>query len=159
MKIFNFHHILQPSRVTTRNHPQTSLTTTSNLKTQLYPSHYDKLHLLIYPSHHRPMKKKGGTAAGVPRSTGEAQSVTVSNGAPRDQVCRYSISSCPHLIEISVCESAFRTPNDYELEGIRGPRDASALWQPPFLTHTIFFSHCHPLALKFGAKGHTGWSY
>ncbi|RFU81772.1 zinc finger domain-containing, phd-finger [Trichoderma arundinaceum] len=32
-----------------------------------------------------PMKKKGGTAAGVPRSTGEAQSVTVSNGAPRDQ--------------------------------------------------------------------------
>jgi hypothetical protein len=33
------------------------------------------------------MKKKGGTAAGVPRSTGEAQSVAVSNGAPRDQVC------------------------------------------------------------------------
>lgn len=39
------------------------------------------------------MKKKGGTAAGVPRSTGEAQSVTVSNGAPRDQVCGHRISS------------------------------------------------------------------
>lgn len=33
----------------------------------------------------RPVKKKGGTAAGVPRSTGELSS-SVANGAPKDQV-------------------------------------------------------------------------
>lgn len=46
-----------------------------------------KLPLLKKKFHHRPMKKKGGTAAGVPRSTGETPSATTSNGAPRDQVC------------------------------------------------------------------------
>lgn len=38
------------------------------------------------------MKKKGGTAAGVPRSTGETPSATTSNGAPRDQVCDFNFS-------------------------------------------------------------------
>lgn len=48
------------------------------------------------------MKKKGGTAAGVPRSMGEAQSVTVSNGAPRDQVCDFGISSYL-LVRMRIC--------------------------------------------------------
>lgn len=66
------------------------------------------------------MKKKGGTAAGVPRSTGEAQSVTVSNGAPRDQVCGHRISSYSlggNIIKLPVSESTFRTAKvDFELE-------------------------------------------
>jgi hypothetical protein len=37
---------------------------------------------------HRPVKKKGGTAAGVPRSMGDAQSSAASaNAGAKDQVC------------------------------------------------------------------------
>ena len=54
-------------------------------------------------SHHRPVKKKGGTAAGVPRTVGEAQSATA--GASKDQVravqlCCFSLVISVHVIFI-----------------------------------------------------------
>ena len=56
---------------------------------------------------HRPVKKKGGTAAGVPRSVGEAQS-SAASGAAKDQVralsCDVSlfIKSIPNFPSISL---------------------------------------------------------
>ncbi|UKZ54927.1 hypothetical protein TrVGV298_008741 [Trichoderma virens] len=58
-----------------------------------------------------PMKKKGGTAAGVPRSTGEAQSVTVSNGAPRDQGSDNDeyCSACGNTGDVVCCDGCPRS--------------------------------------------------
>ncbi|KAH6610347.1 hypothetical protein Trco_000367 [Trichoderma cornu-damae] len=58
-----------------------------------------------------PMKKKGGTAAGVPRSTGEAQSVTVSNGAPKDQGSDNDeyCSACGNTGDVVCCDGCPRS--------------------------------------------------
>ncbi|KAL6698732.1 hypothetical protein J3F84DRAFT_233181 [Trichoderma pleuroticola] len=58
-----------------------------------------------------PMKKKGGTAAGVPRSMGEAQSVTVSNGAPRDQGSDNDeyCSACGNTGDVVCCDGCPRS--------------------------------------------------
>ncbi|KAL7822430.1 hypothetical protein V8C26DRAFT_244542 [Trichoderma gracile] len=58
-----------------------------------------------------PMKKKGGTAAGVPRSTGEAQSVTVGNGAPRDQGSDNDeyCSACGNTGDVVCCDGCPRS--------------------------------------------------
>ncbi|KAM0255566.1 hypothetical protein ACHAQJ_005637 [Trichoderma viride] len=58
-----------------------------------------------------PMKKKGGTAAGVPRSTGEAQSVTVSNGTPRDQGSDNDeyCSACGNTGDVVCCDGCPRS--------------------------------------------------
>ncbi|UKZ80708.1 hypothetical protein TrVFT333_008471 [Trichoderma virens FT-333] len=49
-----------------------------------------------------PMKKKGGTAAGVPRSTGEAQSVT---GSDNDEYC----SACGNTGDVVCCDGCPRS--------------------------------------------------
>ncbi|PNP47636.1 hypothetical protein TGAMA5MH_01459 [Trichoderma gamsii] len=58
-----------------------------------------------------PMKKKGGTAAGVPRSTGETPSATTSNGAPRDQGSDNDeyCSACGNTGDVVCCDGCPRS--------------------------------------------------
>jgi len=54
------------------------------------PTIYPPCRAALTIFHHRPVKKKGGTAAGVPRSLGEANA-TLNNGAPKDSVSHVSL--------------------------------------------------------------------
>ncbi|KAL7923850.1 hypothetical protein ACQKWADRAFT_311650 [Trichoderma austrokoningii] len=58
-----------------------------------------------------PMKKKGGTAAGVPRSTGETPSAIISNGAPRDQGSDNDeyCSACGNTGDVVCCDGCPRS--------------------------------------------------
>lgn len=143
---FNHHALLRRTTLHRSHHHFPVFETLFKLTTTKSP--------LLKKFHHRPMKKKGGTAAGVPRSTGETPSATTSNGAPRDQVCDFIYSILCVFVDGKSPRLVMQI-HSLVLNLDRGNQAVSKeAWAFRLLlsaARIFFFSHCHSFP-RFGSK-------